>query len=254
MGKNGGGVLVTGASRGIGGEIALELASRGLSVGCISRRGVAPPVPSDSRANSPCGVWGRLVPYSCDVADRKRVSAVVDAFAEEAGGLRAVVNCAGIHSESESATLTKAAFRRIFDINVLGALTVCQSALVHFTKSGHGLIVNIGSFYDRLGVNRSLAYCASKAALASLTRTLAVEWASAGVAAVTLAPGYVRTDLNAAFFDDPRKLAAIESRIPLHRTGAAQEIARLAAALIVEDVPFLTGTTIYVDGAQGVSL
>jgi NAD(P)-dependent dehydrogenase (short-subunit alcohol dehydrogenase family) len=133
----------------------------------------------------------------------------------------------------------------------VSALVVAQAARPHLAGAG-GVIVGIGSFFDKLGATGSLAYSASKAALASVNRTLAVEWARDGVSVVTVAPGYVLTELNAEWLADEELRSKVERRIPTGRVGSAEEIGRFVAMLILDDVPFLTGETIYIDGGQGI--
>ncbi len=243
----GGAVAVTGASRGIGSAIARELAGRGLTVACLTRKGlgvedVAPPE----------GSAGRLLAYRCDVTDEKSVTVALRTAADAAGGLRGVVNNAGIHRERASEEMTTEEFLEVLTTNAAAAFAVCREAFPLLVQSGGGLIVNIGSFYDKLGIPRHLAYCASKAAVGALTRCLAVDWARHGIRVVDVAPGVIATDLNKAYRASERFEAYLRRSIPVGRAGTAEEVARLVAALFVEDIPFLTGETIYIDGGQGV--
>lgn len=237
-----GGIVVTGASSGIGAGTAAELARRGFVVACLSRRGTIPE-----------GMPGELIGYVCDVTDEPAVERVVNEFAKRAGGITGLVNNAGQHREKPSAALPLDELRQMLELNFVSAFSVCQKAYPYL-KDGGGLIVNIGSFYDRLGVRANLAYGASKSALESMTRTLAVEWARDGIQVLTVSPGYILTELNREFFADERNREAVERRIPVRRLGEAQEVGRLIAALFDARVPFLTGETIHIDGAQGISL
>jgi NAD(P)-dependent dehydrogenase (short-subunit alcohol dehydrogenase family) len=236
------GVIVTGASKGIGGAIALELARRGATVACVSRSGTAPDGdPGD----------GVFVPYACDVTDSDNVKRTVEEFAAAAGGIRGLVNNAGAHVSEDAAEVTPDDLRTMFELNCVSALVFSQLARPYLART-QGLIVGIGSFYDKLGPRRSLAYAASKAALASVNRTLAVEWARDGIKVLTVAPGYVPTDLNADWLADTETRRKVERLIPVRRLGEPSEIGRLVAVLMLESIGFLSGETIYIDGAQSV--
>jgi NAD(P)-dependent dehydrogenase (short-subunit alcohol dehydrogenase family) len=234
-------VLVTGASSGIGRAVAADLAGRGFLVGGLSRRGTVP------------GDAAKVTGFAVDVTQEGAVRAAVDEFAAGAV-LAGVVNAAGFHRGGASSGLPAQELRDVFETNCVAAHIVCCSAYPHLVAAGGGLIVNIGSFYDQLGVPQSLAYSASKAALASLTRTLAVEWAPDGIQVLNVAPGYVHTGLNDEFMSDPASRARIERRIPARRLGEPGEVGRLVGMLFAERVTYLTGTTIYLDGGQGVAL
>jgi NAD(P)-dependent dehydrogenase (short-subunit alcohol dehydrogenase family) len=120
-------------------------------------------------------------------------------------------------------------------------------------KAGGGLIVNIGSFFDKLGVKRNLAYCASKAAVGAMTRCLAVEWAAQGIRVVDVAPGYILTDLNRDVMESGPLRAYLEKRIPGGAPGSAADVAEVVAMLFDTTGRFLTGETLYIDGAQGIA-
>jgi NAD(P)-dependent dehydrogenase (short-subunit alcohol dehydrogenase family) len=234
-------VLVTGASSGIGAAIAADLARRGFAVGCLSRRGTTPE-------------GSGFVALAADVTDEAATTAALDGLVASAGPLCGLVNTAGYHAPTPSAELTSAALREILETNFVAAVALCRAAYPHLRANGGGLIVNIGSFYERLGVPELLAYSASKAALGSLTRTLAVEWAADGIQVLDVAPGYVLTELNDEYFADPEQRSRVERRIPAGRIGEPEEIGRFVGSLFAEPVRFLTGATLYVDGAQGVAL
>jgi NAD(P)-dependent dehydrogenase (short-subunit alcohol dehydrogenase family) len=237
-----GGVIVTGASSGIGASTATALAARGYTVACLSRRGTVPE-----------NAQGDLQGYVCDVTDQQAVQHAIDDFVTKTASVNGLVNNAGIHREKRSSELGLDELREILDVNFVSAFGVCQQVYPHLKENG-GLIVNIGSFYDHLGVRSNLAYAASKAAIASMTRTLAVEWARDGIQLLNIAPGYILTELNREWFGDQKNYDAVIKRIPARQLGQPEDVARLIASLFEARSPFLTGTTVYFDGAEGISL
>jgi NAD(P)-dependent dehydrogenase (short-subunit alcohol dehydrogenase family) len=229
-------IIVTGASRGIGAAIASDLARRGFAVAALSRSGTTP--------------VGRG--YTCDVTDESAVTAVIKAIAAQ-GPIAGLVNNAGAHVAKPSAELTAHEFEDTMRLNATSVMIGARAVYPHLTAAGGGLIVNIGSFFDKLGVPGSLAYCASKAAVGALTRCLAAEWAPDKIRVLNVAPGYIETDLNRDFLAKDKIKAWLGKRVPLGRAGHADEVARLVGALFAEDFGYLTGETIYLDGGQGMN-
>ncbi len=237
-------IAVTGSNRGIGAAIALELARRGHIVGCLSRGGGLPDGADPD---------GQLLPFVCDVTDEASVTAALGGLAKAAGGLHGLVNNAGVFAEYDSATLSIADYEAVMASNATSVMIVSREAYPYL-KAGGGMIVNIGSFWDKLGVPRNVAYCASKAAIGAITRCHAVEWARDDIRVLNIAPGYIETEFNREFFASEKTREWLRQRSPLHRPGSVDEVARLVAALFGEDIAFLTGETIYIDGAQLVSM
>ena len=248
--RNQGTVIVTGGSRGIGASISVELARIGLHVACLSRSGELPDAGSlDADAQQ------RLAALRCDITDAASVEA---AFAAAPGlfgkPIIGLVNNAGIHLQGPSATFALADFERVMQTNASSVLLASQVAYPYLRDAGSALIVNIGSFYDKLGVRGNVAYCASKAAVGAITRCLAVEWARDGIQVINIAPGYIETDLNRDDLNEGALQAFLKKRIPVGGPGQSTDIGRLAALLFQLPGRFLTGETLYVDGGQGMAL
>jgi NAD(P)-dependent dehydrogenase (short-subunit alcohol dehydrogenase family) len=227
-------IIVTGASRGIGAAIAQDLHGRGFQVAALSRSGTS----------------GVGTAYACDVTDEAALRRVLTEIAVK-GPITGLVNNAGIHTDAKSSDLSTADLEASFRMNVTAVFVACREVQPHMVTAGSGLIVNIGSFFDKMGVARNLAYCAGKAAVAAMTRCLAVEWARYDIRVMDIAPGYIATDLNREAFEDPRLQDYIKRRVPSRRAGKPEEVARLVGSLYDSDIAYLTGETIYLDGGHG---
>lgn len=241
-------IVVTGASRGIGSAIATALALQGHRVICASRSGALPAdgVPEQARK--------RLVAAKADVTDPVSLAALFEQLAREGYRIVGLVNNAGLHVDSPSAELALEEWHRVMDTNATSVVSVCQAAYPHLVAAGGAMIVNIGSFFDKLGVKRNLAYCASKAAVGAITRVLAVEWASKNIRVMNVAPGYIVTDLNAQAMAEGGPLRAyLDKRIPGRQPGQAADVGALVATLFTPAGAFMTGETIYIDGGQGIA-
>lgn len=228
-------VIVTGASRGIGASVAEDLDQRGFAVVGVSRSGESP--------------VGRSL--KCDITDEASVRATIAEIAE-AGPIRGLVNNAGLHTTGPTAELETAEYERVMQVNATSVMVTSREIHPHLAANGRGIIVNMGSFFDKIGAPQQLAYCASKAAIGAMTRVLAVEWARDGISVINVAPGYIKTDLTPMWTDE-KALEWLSKRVPLRRGGEPAEVARFVGALFSEDIPFLTGETIYIDGAHALN-
>jgi NAD(P)-dependent dehydrogenase (short-subunit alcohol dehydrogenase family) len=228
-------IVVTGASQGIGSAVAEDLEGRGFSVIGLSRSG-----------NTPAGRG-----ISCDVTDE---AAVADAIREVASGgpIFGLVNNAGLHTTGPTAELTVADYEQVMRVNATSVMITSREVYPYLKANGRGIIINMGSFFDKIGAAGQLAYCASKAAIGAMTRVLAVEWARDNVSVLNVAPGYIKTDLTPMWTDE-KALSWLSKRVPVRRGGEPAEIARLIGALFGEDIPFLTGETLYVDGGHALN-
>ncbi|MFN0304040.1 MAG: SDR family NAD(P)-dependent oxidoreductase [Burkholderiales bacterium] len=243
-----GAIAVTGSSRGIGAAIAVALARAGCTVGCLSRSGGLP-----ARDDMTADLATRMFPEQCDVDDEPGVKRALAAIARKAGGLWGLVNNAGIHVVGPSDRFGTEAFVRVMNTNATAVFTASREAYPYLVANEGGIIINIGSFFDKLGVKRNLAYCASKAAVGAITRCLAVEWASKGIRVVDVAPGYIQTDLNREAMAETSLRDFLSKRIPGGNAGTAEEVGAIVTTLATQDFGFLTGETIYLDGGQSIN-
>ena len=228
-------VIVTGASKGLGAATAKALDEAGYRVIGLSRTGESPA--------------GRGI--VCDMTDESAVKTVFTDLADDPTPVVGLVNNAGAHGQSVSAEIEVADYERVMSLNATAVVVASREAYALLKRAGGGLIVNMGSVFDKLGVKEHLAYCVSKAAVGAITRCLAVEWAEDGISVVNVAPGYVETDFNREFMQRDSVKRWLERRIPVGRTGTPEEVADLVAALFRMRVPYLTGETIYLDGGHG---
>lgn len=242
-------VLVTGASRGIGAAIAIELARSGVTVGCLSRSGTRPDLQEASNVDP-----DKFVALTVDVTTPGSFDNAIEQFIKITGHVPSgLVNNAGIHTAAPSHELTREGFQEVMDANALSVLQGSQAIYPHLLKSGGGLIVNMGSFYDRLGIKQNLAYCASKAAVGAITRCLAVEWAKHGIQVLNIAPGYILTDINRQAIESGPLGKFLAKRIPRGTPGQAKEVGELVANLFALNSGFMTGETLYIDGGQSLT-
>ncbi len=228
-------IIVTGASKGLGAATARALDEAGYEVVGLSRSGACPA--------------GRGI--VCDMTDEAAVKTVFAELADDPTPVAGLVNNAGAHGQSASAEIEIADYERVMALNATAVVVASREAYPLLKRAGGGLIVNMGSVFDKLGVREHLAYCVSKAAVGAITRCLAVEWAGDGISVVNVAPGYVETDFNRDFLQRDAVKRWLERRIPAGRTGTPEEVAGLVAALFDMRTPYLTGETIYLDGGHG---
>jgi 3-oxoacyl-[acyl-carrier protein] reductase len=235
--------LVTGASRGIGRAVAVELARHGAEVFCSSTKdgGCA----ATLAAISPVGVGHAVV---ADVADAQSVEALQQRVLDAHGRLDFLVNNAGITRDGLFLRMDAESFDAVMATNLRGAFLVCKAFARTMAKARGGRIVNIGSVVGLTGNAGQANYAASKAGLIGLSKSLAQELAGRGITVNVIAPGFIETDMTAALSADVR--AALLTKIPLNRFGSAADVAGAVRFLCSEAAAYITGQTLVVDGGM----
>ena len=241
--------LVTGASSGIGRHLAELLAVAGAKVALAARR--VDRLAEAAREIEAAG--GECLPISLDVTRSDSVVATVAKAETELGPLTILVNNAGVVVSKPLFEHTEADWDHVVDTNLKGAWLVAREFAHHLVGARRpGRIINISSVLSLRTIGRVPAYCAAKAGLTHLTQVLAMELARYGILVNALAPGYVETDFNRAFFQTEAGEALI-SRIPLKRLGQTEDLDGAMLLLASPAGAYLTGAVIAVDGGHGVA-
>jgi NAD(P)-dependent dehydrogenase (short-subunit alcohol dehydrogenase family) len=241
--------LVTGASSGIGRHLAELLAAAGARVALAARR--IDRLAEAARDIEAAG--GECLPIACDVTRADNLAAAVDAAETGLGPLSILVNNAGVVVSKPLFEHTEADWDYVVDTNLKGAWLVAREFARHLVEQKRpGRIINITSVLASRTIGRVPAYCAAKAGLTHLTQVLAMELARYAILVNALAPGYVETDFNRAFFQtEPGK--ALISRIPLKRLGRTEDLDGALLFLASPASTYVTGAVIAVDGGHGVA-
>ncbi len=239
--------LVTGASRGIGRAIAVQLAARGAHVFCTSTKAGGCADTLAAIAALPAGA-GKAEALVADVADAASAEQLGNAVLDRAGRLDFLVNNAGITKDGLFLRMSAEDFDAVLATNLRGTFLVCKAFARAMCKTRGGRIVNVGSVVGLTGNAGQANYAASKAGLIGFSKSLAQELAGRGITVNVVAPGFVATDMTAALPED--KKAAMLQRIPLQRFAQPEDVARAVAFLCSDDAAYVTGQTLVVDGGM----
>lgn len=233
--------LVTGSSRGIGQAVANVLAERGARVGITARQ-------REAAEKAAVAMAGETLPLALDVSDAESVSAAVAKLVETWGQVDVLVNNAGIARDNIAMRMKPADWQAVLDTNLTGAFLCTKECLRHMIRARKGAVVNVSSVVGSLGNPGQANYCASKAGLEGMTRSLAREYANRGIRVNAVAPGFIATEMTDALGEKTRQ--DLLAQIPLARLGTPDDVAQAVAFLASDRAAYITGHVFHVNGGM----
>lgn len=253
--------LITGSSRGIGKAIAIEFANKAYKVVLNARDERELSEAANDVRKSIGGNEERVSYLAGDVSQETVCSSLINHTIKTFGRIDVLVNNAGIGGAQKRVhEFTSDEWDYVIDVNLKGAFLCTREALRIMTNENNGngakesySIINISSVHESIPQPQSAPYSASKGGMEMLTKTVALEVADKGIRVNGIAPGAIATDMNRDILEDKQKKEQEETKIPMHRIGAPEEIAKVALFLASEDASYITGTTVYVDGGLTLS-
>lgn len=236
--------LITGATGGIGTDLASAFGRAGARVGVAGRRVEQ----AEAVAQSIRAAGGAATAIELDLTDRASIDSAVARVVETFGRIDILVNNAGLGTIHDAIDATETEWDELFAVNVRGLFFACQSVAREMLGQGSGRIINMASQAGLVGIPRHAAYSASKSAVIGLTRVLALEWSPGGVTVNAVAPTWVYTPGTADRLDDPPFLASVLARIPAGRVASTADVAAAVLYLASPAAGMVTGTVLTVDG------
>ena len=244
--------VVLGGTSGIGRTLANGLAEAGADVVASGRRqNLCEEVAAQIEA-----LGRQSMAHAVNIQERASIDALRDAAMAKFGHIDILVNAAGQTFRQPTKDVEEARWNQVMDVNLTGILRSCQSFYEPLAASGHGRVVNIASLSSFVALFEVAAYCASKAAVMSLTKSFAIEWAKDGICVNAIAPGVFPTELNASLLNGTVRGKEFITRTPMGRFGRTEELVGAAVLLASDAASYITGQSIAVDGgflASGVN-
>jgi|SRR5690242_5312667 NAD(P)-dependent dehydrogenase (short-subunit alcohol dehydrogenase family) len=238
--------VVIGGTSGIGLALARGLAQAGAHVVATGRREeLVRKVAADIVA-----LGRRSLAQPCDVTNNASIEQLLQSACKEFGSVQILVNCAGRTKKMPTLDFPESEWNAIIETNLTGTLRACRVFGRHMVEQRYGRIVNIASISSLVSLYQVAAYSASKAAVASLTKSLAIEWAPSGVCVNSLVPGVFRTDLNAGLLDGTERGKEFLLRTPMRRFGKVEELVGATIFLASDAASYVTGHLLVVDGGM----
>lgn len=235
--------LITGASRGIGKAIALQLANDGYDVAfCYKSNHDAAKEVADEIEK-----LGRKILYrDLDISDLSSVRNFIEEVENSLGPISVIINNAGIVNDKALALMDENTWSQVIDINLTSVYNICRSIIYNFMKRRNGVILNISSAAGIYGNSGQVNYCASKAGIIGFTKALAKEVGSYGIRVNAIAPGFIETEMTSTL--SPKKAEEYKNQITLRRFGSVNDVSNIVSFMISDKATYITGQTIQIDG------
>ena len=251
--------VVTGSSKGIGKAIAVEFAKEGYKIVLNARDENELSEAVNDIIKTIAGNEEQITYLAGDISQEDICSSLIEHAIKTFGRIDVLVNNAGIGGAQKSVhELTSDEWDYVIDVNLKGAFLCAREAIKRMSRDGNSSrkmysIINISSVHESIPQPQSAPYSASKGGMEMLTKTVALEVADKGIRVNGIAPGAIATDMNKEILEDEQKKKEEEMRIPMHRIGRPEEIAKVALFLASDGASYMTGTTVYVDGGLTLS-